>query len=214
MGSIKMAKLDFLTVKNQTKGYLISALFIVLVFSLMSDTFLALGLSCAWVTSLYGTMTFMVEENNCLERFYSTVSLRANDVVAGRFLSTFALYAATLTGGVVIFIAVFLARGLTPDAVDIFTGISLSLVAFSIMMGVQTPLFFKMGYMKGRNYATIPLLALFILFILPSFIPSLTFPVELITAISNFLIPISILVSGVVLFVSYRTSLDAYRKRR
>ena len=215
MSSIKMAKLDFLTAKNQAKGFIAAVLFIIVFLAFTSGSFLSVGITSAWVVALFGTMTFMVQETNGLERFYNTVPMKIKDVVAGRYISTIALYLATHLVSIVVFMVVALFSDIQISASDIAIGMSLSVLAFAVITAIQTPFFFKLGYMKGRLYSIVALMAMILLFILPSFIPALAYPVELLAAaMSNYLPVVCLVIAAVVIYVSYRASIAAYVSKR
>ena len=81
---LKMAKLDFLTMKTQFFSYL-SLVVIVLMFGFMKSSVIVLCITSAWFIALQASNIFAIQEKNNLERLYGSVSVELNDIVLGRY---------------------------------------------------------------------------------------------------------------------------------
>lgn len=214
MDALKMVKLDFYSIKTQAIGSAILTVAVLAVFGFMSSSYDALGITCAWIVPLSVTSLFQVQEKDSLDRLYATLSLKQRDIVYGRYVSILAAYALALAASLVIFAGFALYHRVGFDPVNLFFGISFSLLIFSLIAGVQIPLNFKFGYTKARFISLIPLYIVLLVVVLPMFFIAWANLFSFVFENQATLIPVYILVSVVAMVLSYRISLAAYKNRR
>lgn len=215
MAALKMVKLDFYTIKPQAIVWIVITVVFLIAFSFASPTYDALGIICVLV-SLFLISPFQVQEKDSLDRLYGTLSLKQKDIVLGRYISIFSTYILAIVASLVIFAGVSLNRGTAIDPLNLLFGISFSLLLFSLIAGFRTPLNFKFGYTKARYLSFIPLFFLVIIVVVRFLFTAFAFPNALALIFNNqvFLIPLFVLASVILLVLSYRLSIIAYRKRR
>ena len=172
-GAFRIAKLDFFTMKSQAVLYVIMVL-IVSMFSIMDSSIIVSFITGAWFTALMASNIFVIQEKNNLNRLYGSVSVELKDIVLGRYIFAFSNYAISLVTVIVVSLIVSLFRDMFIDVSNILLGFSLSLLIFSIITGIQMPLFFKLGYTKAKIWAVVPFLVVMLLVIIPSFITVLS----------------------------------------
>jgi len=87
-GFIKMAKLDFATMKSQFWAYL-SLVAIIVLFWTMGSSVVLLCTSGAWFTALMAINIFAIQEKNGLDRLYGSVSVKLKEIVLGHMFLCF-----------------------------------------------------------------------------------------------------------------------------
>jgi ABC-2 type transport system permease protein len=212
-GALRIVKLDFLTEKSQFPMYL-SLIAIVMLFGFMGSSVTVLCITGAWFVALMVSNIFVIQEKNNLNRFYGSVSVRLKDIVLGRYIFVFLNYLSSFAAIIVIYTVFSSFQNKALPLSDVMLGLSLSLLAFSLITGIQMPLFFKMGYTKAKAWSLVPFIAVMALVVIPSFVSTLSDIVQSIMSNRGILIVGGILVSCVVQFLSYQISVTAYRKRK
>mgnify|MGYP002528582248 CR=1 FL=1 len=208
-----MVKLDFLTVKSQSKLFLILAA-ITAYFAMMGSSFPILCATCSWFAVLMAANVFISQEKNGLERLYSTLSLRPGGVVLGRYLFMLCTHLFSLAVLVVFYCGIGLIRHMALDLQEIVFGFCLSLLFFCLIEGIQLPLFFKMGYAKAKLWSLLPFIAVMGLLALPVFSDAFQNVAEFMEDSRGTFSALCLLASALVLLVSYACSVAAYRKKR
>lgn len=148
-GSIKMCKLDYLTMKTQTSSYFALG-FIIILFSCMNASIISLTFSTSWFTAMLSNQIFMIHEKGDLGRFYHSLSLELKDIVQGRYLFLFTNYFICLLLTLIIGSIFALYRHTPLAPLDLLTATASSLLVFTVINGVQLPLYFKFGYTKAK----------------------------------------------------------------
>lgn len=211
-GAFRIAKLDFFTMKSQAVLYVIMVL-IVSMFSIMDSSIIVSFITGAWFTALMASNIFIIQEKNNLNRLYGSVSVELKDIVLGRYIFAFSNYVISLVTVIAVSLIVSLFRDMFIDVSNILLGFSLSLLIFSIITGIQMPLFFKLGYTKAKMWAVVPFLVVMLLVIIPSFITVLSTFIQSVMSNQSMIIAVGIVVSCVVQLISYKIAVIAYRKR-
>lgn len=212
-GAFRIAKLDFFTMKSQAVLYVLMVL-IVSMFSIMDSSIIVLFITGAWFTALMASTIFVIQEKNNLNRLYGSVSVGLKDIVLGRYIFVFSNYAISLVIVIVVSLIVSLFRNMFIDVSNFLLGFSLSLLIFSIITGIQMPLFFKLGYTKAKMWAVVPFLVVMLLVIIPSFITVLSTFIQSVMSNRSMLIAVGIVASCVIQIISYKIAVIAYRKRK
>ena len=210
--TLKMIRLDFLTMKSQLVMYL-SLVVIVIMFEFMGSSVTVLCLNAAWFTALFLSSIFVLQEKNNLDQLYGSVSMRLREIVAGRYLYMLLNFFLTFAAVLVIHSVISLILNRLIDFSDALLGFSVSLLVFSVIIGMQSPLFFKMGYSKAKGWSFLPFLAVMALVVSPTFLPAVFRIIEHLMMNPNTVIAGCILLSFAVLSVSCMLSVQAYRKR-
>lgn len=231
-GSLKIAKLDFFTMRSQSVMYLLLAI-ILLELGAMGLSITGLGINGAWFIALMSINIFAIQEKNDLDRLYGSVSVRWKEVVAGRYIFVFLSYIIAFFMSVVICLCFSQFQNKTLDLQEIAIAFSLSFFVYSIIIVLQIPMLFLVGYTKARAWALLPYLIVIGLiaappvysFILrdaanfqnPLFLSMLSQYVEFIKLVmlkKGTLIIGGILAGCIIQLISFRLSIAAYRKHR
>lgn len=212
--SLKVARLDFFTMKSQLKLCLMLA-FITVYFTVIGSSMVTLCFTSAWFVALIVSNLFVIQEKNNLGKLYSSLSLRSRDIVLGRYLFMFFCHLLSNVMVIVIYYICTVFNHAAMESRDVMAGLCLSLLAFSVIVGIQTPLFFKMGYTKAKIWAMLPFIAVMGLAVIPSFIPDVSSTVGWIQAAdTSVLVAGSPILSCMVLGVSCFLSIGNYRNQR
>lgn len=212
-GAFRIAKLDFFTMKSQAVLYAIMVL-IIAMFSIMDSSIMVSFITGAWFTALMASNIFVIQEKNNLNRLYGSVSVELKDIVLGRYIFALSNYVISLVTVIAVSLIVSLFRDMFIDAANILLGFSLSLLIFSIITGIQMPLFFKLGYTKAKMWAVVPFLVVMLLVIIPSFITVLSTFIQSVMANRSMIIAVGIVASCAIQLISYKIAVIAYRKRK
>ena len=90
--SLKMARLDYFTCKPNIISYF-TLIPVTIIFSFMSTSSIFIfNFTAAWFIALMSTNIFVVQEKNELERLYASLSLTTQNIVAGRYIYTYATF--------------------------------------------------------------------------------------------------------------------------
>ena len=212
-GFSKITKLDFFTMKSQFIVYL-SLIAIVLMFGFMGSSITVLCITGAWFVALMSSNIFAIQEKNNLDRLYGSVSVGLKEIVLGRYVFILLNYLISFVAIIVIYcgFAMYQNKAIEPN--DVILGFSLSFLTFSIITGIQMPLFFKMGYTKAKAWSLVPFIAVMALVVVPSFVSSLSSIIEFMQSHQSGLIVGGILTSCIIQILSYRAAVSLYRKRK
>jgi hypothetical protein len=213
IGFLKITKLDFFTMKTQFTVYLSLAL-IVMLFGFMGSSITTLCVTGAWFAALMSSDIFAIQEKNNLDRLYGSVSVGLRDIVLGRYVFMFLNYFLSFFAIIMMHSGFEMFQNKALEFTDVMLGFSLSLLAFSVITGIQIPMFFKMGYTKAKMWSLIPFIAVMALVVIPSFVSALSVIIDIIKNNQGVLIVGGILASCVIQFLSYQISIVAYCKRR
>ncbi len=211
-GALKMAKLDFFTMKSQFVGYLTLGLF-VLMSGYMGSSMTILGINIAWVTALMSSNIFMIQEKNNLNCLYGSVSLSLKDIVLGRYIFMILSHILSFILAIIMYFLLIVFQHKIFDLSVAFLGFSISFLVFSAMAGMQMPLFFRMGYIKARGWFILIFAMAMVLALVPFFVPTLFEIVKPLLSNQSLLSVLGILVGCIIQYVSYCLSVVAYRKR-
>lgn len=212
-GSLKMAKLDFFTMKSQFVGYL-SLVLIAMLFGSMGSSVVLLCITGAWFVALMSINIFAIQEKDHLDRLYGSVSIRLRDIVLGRYIFVFSSYFIAFLVVIALHVGFSFFQHKALEFADIMLGFSLSFLVFSAITGMQMPLFFKMGYTKAKIWSMVPFLAVMALAFIPFFVDALSGVIESMMSDKIVLIISGILLSCIIQFVSYNISVAAYHTGR
>ncbi len=158
--ALSFAKLDYYTVKQY---FSLRNLFLfIFIFA-----FIAVGTGSAPMVAgmlmMYGTIyastPFAAGAQNGIDTLYATLPLKKIHVVTGRYLFSLGLNVVT---GLIAFFLSFIIDTIDKKeflVIESLGAILLMFMIFSIMGGIQLPIYFKFGYMKAKFLAYLPLLA-------------------------------------------------------
>lgn len=210
--SIKMTKLDFMSLKSQ-HVFFIAALLMIF-FGFMNSSFMVMCITAAWYSALISTSIFAVQEKNDMNRLYSSLPISQTNIVLGRYIFMFSVYAISLIIGIASYFIFHNGKNRPLELSEFIVGIGISLFISSVIIGIQTPLFFKLGYTKARLYSMIPFALTIILTTIPALVKSLIFIFDFLQG-NQIILSISGVIAGaIILFCSYKISVIAYRKHK
>jgi len=211
--SLKMVKLDFFTMKSQLASYAVIVLF-VLLFGFMGSSITLICINCAWFVALMSTTIFATQEKNNLNRLYGSLSLKLKDIVLGRYIFTVMSFVLSFIVAIVLFFGLALFQGNSFKLFDVFLSFGVSSLIFSAIVGMQMPVFFKMGYIKARVWIFIPFAGVIGLVVLFGVVKGLSGIIAFMRSNETILVISCLLASYIIQYLSYRVSIIAYRKRR
>lgn len=205
-----MTRLDFFTLKSQMTTYLIIPV-IAVFFSLTGSPLSVLGFTAAWLVLLVNMNVFAIQEKYGLERLYSSLALNKKSVVMGRYISTtlnyfFVFFVVVTVGVLMLFI-----QGHSDFDKGIIGSFCISLLVFALISAIQFPVYFAVGYTKGRIICVIPYLIIVGLGILQSLNERLERVIQSILAYGNGIYAICLIVSAAVMAVSYYVAVFCYK---
>lgn len=212
-GVLRIAKLDFFTMKSQAVMY-VSLVLMILMFGFMDSSVTLLGINGAWFTALFSSNIFAVQEKNNLDRLYGSVSVSLKDIVLGRYIFVFLNYLLSFLVVTVVYSGFALFQGKVLELPDFILGFSLSFFVFSAITGGQMPLFFKLGYTKAKVWSMVPFIAVMVMVAAQAFVPALSGIVEFIGSNRPALIAGAILAGCMIEFFSCQAAVAAYRRRK
>ncbi len=210
--SWKFTKLDFFTMKSQLPGYL-SLVFVVTLFSVMGSDIITICITSAWFTALMSFNIFIIQEKNKLNRLYGSVSISLKNIVLGRYLYIILSYFVCLLLSLILYLPLSYFKNITITKMDSFIGISLSLLIFTTIVGLQMPILFKLGYTKGRIWSAIPFIVIMSFIPLPSFVSSLSNIITFMLSHTSLLIAFCLIASCIIYYLSYHLSVLVYRRQ-
>jgi len=156
--------LDFYTLKPYKKSIiLLIVIGLILGLTLKSLSVLP-AIFMMWLV-MYMSYPFSIAEKNGMDTLYATLPLRRRDIVIGRF--AFVLLMEFITIAFVLLLSLLLSN-LFPLPMEqsmgeaLFSLCVLSAV-FSLLVAIQYPLYFKLGYTKAKLFTYIPFLLILML---------------------------------------------------
>ena len=213
-GFMKMTKLDFVTMKSQFWAYL-SLLLIFILFWIMGSSVTILCITAGWFVALFSNTLFSLQEKNKLDRLYGSVSINVKDMVMGRYVFAGLNFLLSLLAIIILYIGSAMFQNEMLSITDVAIGVSVSFLIFSIITGIQMPMFFKMGYTKAKIWSMVPFIAMMILIILAKPLAyMLSDIIVFLQSNQSGLIMGGIIFGVIIQLISYRISVAAYRKRR
>ncbi len=219
-GLMKMAKLDFITMKSQFLAYL-SLVGVIFLSWTMGLSLILLCVSASLYVALFSYTIFSLQEKNNLDRLYGSVSITVKDIVSGRYVFIFLNFLLALFATIILYFISTKLQNKVLQMDDVAISICLALLLFSVLTGVQIPMFFKMGYTKAKVWSSFPFIVAAILVILSkpllyalSGVIRLSEIIEFALSNQSILIIACILASCVIQFFSYQIAVTAYRKRK
>ncbi|MCC0633446.1 ABC-2 transporter permease [Clostridioides sp. ZZV15-6388] len=211
--SIKFTKLDIFTMKSYFNMNLV-LLPVIMLFSYMGSSTLTLYITCSWFVALMISNVFAIEEKNNLSRLYGTLSIKLRDIVLGRYIFILLNFVLTVFIITILSIVVLFFKSKSIDIQEIILGISTSFLVFSAIVGVQIPIFFKMGYLKARFWSLIPYIIVLTLVLMTSLIDKISFVIDFIIYNQGIFSILGLIASFIILVVSYKISFLLYKSRR
>ena len=211
---IKMAKLDYYTIKSNSLSFLV---FIpcTLLFLLMDTSLVAVGIELTWLLPLTLLSIFYIQEKNNLDNLYKSISLNSKEIVKGRYLFSlmYFLFAIIITFTAYCILAIF--NQIDIVLIDVLLTFSSTFLGFIIFFCFQTPILFKFGYLKGKNLAMIPMVIFMFICGVILYTPNgLNFVWNLFKNYKELLTLLFPLVSIGILSVSYKMSVYCYYNRK
>ncbi|MCC0719836.1 ABC-2 transporter permease [Clostridioides sp. ZZV14-6105] len=211
--SIKFTKLDIFTMKSYFNMNLV-LLPVIMLFSYMGSSTLTLYITCSWFVALMISNVFAIEEKNNLSRLYGTLSIKLRDIVLGRYIFILLNFVLTVFIITILSIVVLFFKSKSIDIQEIILGISTSFLVFSAIVGVQIPIFFKMGYLKTRFWSLIPYIIVLTLVLMTSLIDKISFVIDFIIYNQGIFSILGLIASFIILVASYKISFLLYESRR
>lgn len=209
-GVIKMAWLDQRSFR-QTLSVYGTLLLVLFMLSFAGLSFFVSGVTAAWLMALMLMGIFAVQEKNGLERLYATLALSDREVIAGRYLFMFVHYALALGLAMLLALFVSLMQGVAVDGAQVCAGVAASVFLYTLLIAIQTPIYFTVGYSKGMVAGLVAYVAVLFLAISTFFSDSTLSMLQNLAQHPVLLLFVSFAASALMLGFSYRFSLKNYR---
>lgn len=140
--SLKMARLDYFTCKPNIISYF-TLIPVTIIFSFMSTSSIFIfNFTAAWFIALMSTNIFVVQEKNELERLYASLSLTTQNIVAGRYIYTYATFLLAYIFTTLVGVISIILKHESVNGLDIITSFSLSLFTFTAIIAIQLTFIF------------------------------------------------------------------------
>ena len=124
---------------------------------------------------VYGSMLvsspFAAADKYDLATLYGALPVARSRVVAGRYAFAFVYFLAAAAVGLVLTLAVGAVLGVTVTVPELGLLVAVSLALFALVVALQFPLYFWLGYNKARLLAMLPFVVLFV--VVAALLPSL-----------------------------------------
>jgi len=98
---------------------------------------------------------FSVGEKNRLDTLYATLPLTRKSVVIGRYAFTFSMEVVGAIFGLLLSVALSVIFTIDLNVTEILSSLCIVLAVFSLVISLQYPLYFKLGYTKAQPFTYI-----------------------------------------------------------
>ena len=152
----KFAKLDLFMVKPYLKKYMLLLFAVSIPVIITTKNIYMMSFIAMFYGVIMVSYPFALSEKNNIENFYGTLSLKKRNIVNGRYIFTLGtmIFFTILSYIIMIVGNVILRQGLEySDLLFVLvTGFFMSL----ILVSLQLPTYFKLGYTKGKIFTYVP----------------------------------------------------------
>lgn len=163
---LSFVKLDFMTIRPYlTIKNLIVILAVATVLAVAGKSVITpMSMVIAFVT-IYISYPFAVGEQNGIDPLYITLGLDRDTVVTGRYLWALAMNGA----GLILAVVISFGLSLVLDIPIVWSETALIMLTifllFSLIQGMQLPIYFKLGYTRAKSFAYLPFIMVSIIVI-------------------------------------------------
>jgi hypothetical protein len=157
MKSVNVVRFDILTVKPYLKLFLLLVTVGFILGMGNKEPYIIPPMFMIWA-SFFVSYPFSIGEKNSLEKLYGTFSLKRRDIVAGRYIfSLFSAAASLVLAVTTVYISsLFLKKNI--EIKSLLFVISFGFLMFSLIISLQIPMYFKMGFTKAKVLTFLPLM--------------------------------------------------------
>ena len=152
----KFAKLDLFMVKPYLKKYMLLLFAVSIPVIITTKNIYMMSFIAMFYGVIMVSYPFALSEKNNIENFYGTLSLKKRNIVNGRYIFTLGtmIFFTILSYIIMIVGNVILRQGLEYSELlfVLVTGFFMSL----ILVSLQLPAYFKLGYTKGKIFTYVP----------------------------------------------------------
>lgn len=158
--TLKIAQLDLRVVMPyRLQALIVLAIAPVLAF-VTHDPRSVLPASVVYTSMLVG-YPFAIGDKYDLPTLYGVLPIDRSRVVTGRYAFAFGIYVATAVVGLALTFAMAAALGVSVTGTEVALLVTASLVLFVLVVALQFPLYFWLGYTKARVLGIVPFVVLF-----------------------------------------------------
>lgn len=155
----KFAKLDLFMIKPYIKRYLLILLLVAIPIIISTKNVYTISFMAIFYGVIMVSYPFVLSEKNHIENFYGTLSLNKQNIVNGRYI--FALIIMTIftifACASIIIGSIIIKQSIQSD--EIIFILSTGFFFGIILLSIQIPIYFKVGYTKGKVFTYIPFIA-------------------------------------------------------
>ncbi|MER7504896.1 ABC-2 transporter permease [Nonomuraea pusilla] len=153
----RVIRLDLLTLKPYRRPLGLMAAVGVAVCAYAGEPATVSALLLAYLLLAFG-YPFAIIDRFGLETLYATLGLRRRDLVAARYVAAGGAVALTAAAGLPGGALLAAATGRAFDLGGALTATAAAVAAVAVVLGVQIPLYLKVGYLRARALAFLPFL--------------------------------------------------------
>ncbi|MCL2822111.1 MAG: ABC-2 transporter permease, partial [Firmicutes bacterium] len=164
-----LLKLDFQLLKPYWIWWVLF-LGIALVVGLLNQMGFVFMVSLAMFAATIMAFPFESTDKSNLHVLFSTLPTNRRSMVLARYIFILIGLAVALVVGIVLAIVIdliFTPQVSTLDPMYFLTSVSLFLALFTLVVGFQTPFFYRFGYVKGKIFMWVPIVLIMIAMMLP-----------------------------------------------
>lgn len=157
---LRTARLDLRSIAPYGRTQVVVMVLVVPLFAwLTGEPATALVIAAVFATFLT-SYPFAIADKFDLDTLYGMLPTSRRALVAGRFLLALGLYVAAAALGAVMSVGIALARDQAIATGDAALVLAISFAIFAVVVALQHPFFWAMGYTRARAVSYVPLLAL------------------------------------------------------
>ncbi|MCL2060254.1 MAG: ABC-2 transporter permease [Oscillospiraceae bacterium] len=219
--ALSFTRLDYITVKPYltVKNLCIFVGVALIMLIVNSSAVGAIGFLMAFA-AMYASYPFAIGEKSNIDVLYTTLSIKRNTVVLGRYLfaMTFDLLAGSLTFVFSFIVLTVMQKDF--NVIEVLSTVPVLFFVFSIIQAIQLPLYFKLNYTKAKIVAYMPFIVFpLVVFVGSSFLDD-NLAYETIMGWMEWMSvnPLTAALAGgaiwlAIILVSYKASVSFYQKR-
>jgi len=156
---LKTARLDLRVVTPYRKQALMMLVFAPLLGFAPRDPAAILPISVVY-TSMLVSYPFSIGDKYDLATLYGVLPVGRSQIVLGRYVFALALFPVLVAGGLLLTVAAAPILDATITGTDLAMLAAVSLLLFSLVVALQFPIYFWLGYTKARLVAMLPFVVL------------------------------------------------------
>lgn len=154
--TLKFTFLDILMLKPYFKKNIILIILLPAFVAITSKNIIMLVIMLFMLSVILCSYPFALNEKNDIDKFYGTLAINKNKIVSGRYLFSLMLAVSSVILSVILLSIISLFIKNMPETGEIIFSMGTAFLLFSIFLSIQMPIYYKLGYSKGKIWAMLP----------------------------------------------------------